>query len=177
MSDGAWYFAYGSNMQSATFRGRRGIEWRRAVAARLSGWRLVVDKPPLVPIGEAYANIVADPAGEVFGVLYEIAAADLAHIDLTEGVLIGNYRRITALAVPLDPIHGGALTAHTLTSDRQASDLRPSTRYMSLVVEGALEHGLPAHYVEWLRSIPAQAETAEAARFRPLLDQLMKRSG
>src|SRR5262249_56866257 len=28
-----WYFAYGSNMQSATFRGRRRIPWTRAPAA------------------------------------------------------------------------------------------------------------------------------------------------
>jgi len=53
VSDGRiWYFAYGSNMQAATFRGRRGIEPLRALAARLPGWRLVLDKPPLVPVGE-----------------------------------------------------------------------------------------------------------------------------
>ena len=41
-----WYFAYGSNMQSATLRGRRGIAYRRALPARVSGWRVVFDKPP-----------------------------------------------------------------------------------------------------------------------------------
>jgi len=64
-----WYFAYGSNMQIATFRGRRGIAYRRAVPARLAGWRLVLDKPPLVPVGHAFANVVPDPAGAVVGVL------------------------------------------------------------------------------------------------------------
>jgi hypothetical protein len=41
-----WYFAYGSNMESGTLRGRRGIPFRRAVAARAPGWRVVFDKPP-----------------------------------------------------------------------------------------------------------------------------------
>jgi hypothetical protein len=29
-----WYFAYGSNMQSDTLRGRRGVPFRRALAVR-----------------------------------------------------------------------------------------------------------------------------------------------
>ena len=41
-----WYFAYGSNMETATFRGRRGIAYRQALPARLTGWQLVLDKPP-----------------------------------------------------------------------------------------------------------------------------------
>jgi hypothetical protein len=55
-----WYFAYGSNMETATLRGRRGIEPLCALGARAAGWRLVFDKPPLVPVGEAFANIVPD---------------------------------------------------------------------------------------------------------------------
>ena len=38
-----WYFAYGSNMQGATLRGRRGIAWSRAVPARVANWRFVCD--------------------------------------------------------------------------------------------------------------------------------------
>jgi hypothetical protein len=81
----AWYFAYGSNMQTATFCGRRGIEFERAVAARAPGWRLVFDKPSLLPIGEGFANIVPDPHGEVVGVAYLVSLDSLDTIDLTEG--------------------------------------------------------------------------------------------
>src|SRR5262245_39777758 len=96
-----WYFAYGSNMEAATFRGRRGIVYRRALAARLSGWQLVLDKPSILPHGGAMANIVATPGSTVLGVLYEIGADDLAHLDLTEGVLIGNYHRVAVTVTPL----------------------------------------------------------------------------
>src|SRR5438093_7822081 len=73
VSDGrVWYFAYGSNMETATLRGRRGIESLRALGARAAGWQLVLDKPPLVPVGEAFANIVPDAHAAVLGVLYDL---------------------------------------------------------------------------------------------------------
>ncbi len=34
-------------METATFRGRRGIAFVCALGGRAAGWRLVVDKPPL----------------------------------------------------------------------------------------------------------------------------------
>ena len=171
-----WYFAYGSNMQTATFRGRRGIVYRRAVPARLAGWRLVVDKPPLVPIGHAFANVVPDPAGAVIGVLYEVTAADMEHVELTEGVRIGNYRRIDVTVAPLAPPPDG-LVAATLVSDARATDLLPSDRYMACLVAGAEEHGLPAEWIARLRAIPCAPESAAAVRLRPLLDDALRRRG
>ena len=62
-----WYFAYGSNMQAATFRGRRGVMPRQAAAAKAVGWRLVLDKPPLLSMGHSFANVVRDPGAMVWG--------------------------------------------------------------------------------------------------------------
>jgi AIG2-like family len=169
-----WYFAYGSNMQTATFQGRRGIAFSRAVAARAPGWRLALDKPPLVSIGESFANIVADAAAEALGVLYEVGEDDLEHIDLTEGVKIDNYRRIEIAVLPL-AAPGEEWRAHTLVSDRRDASLRPSRRYMSCLIAGAQEHGLPVAYVAWLRAVEVGEESEEARRLRPLLDGFMKR--
>jgi hypothetical protein len=173
MSDHVWYFAYGSNMQPATFRGRRGIEALRAVPARLAGWRLVLDKPPLVPVGHAMANVVESAGHDVYGIAYAVTAADLAHVELTEGVLIGNYRRIPVRLAPIDG--SDALEAFTLTSDRRDPGLRPSDRYMALLIEGAEWHGLPAEYVAWLRSLPCDPESTEAAAARSLIDRALKK--
>jgi hypothetical protein len=169
-----WYFAYGSNMQSATLRGRRSIAFRQALAARAPGWRLVFDKPPLVPIGHSFANVVPDLSAEVLGVAYEIGEEDLAHIDLTEGVLIGNYERV---AIAVHPLAGDRepLSAFTLTSDRRDPTLRPSLRYLELLVEGAIEHGLPQDYDTFLRGVSGSPENAEAQAFRGLLDDVMKK--
>ncbi|HVN87072.1 MAG TPA: gamma-glutamylcyclotransferase family protein [Candidatus Binatia bacterium] len=171
----AWYFAYGSNMQRATFAGRRGIAFSRALPARVNAWRLVFDKPPLLPIGESYANIIPDPAAEVLGVLYEVTLDDLAHIDFTEGVQLGNYRRVEVPAIPLAPIEPPPLSAFTLTSERRDDQLQPSLRYMSLLIAGAIEHRLPADYVEFLRSVPARPETPEAIEFRAMVDDVLRR--
>ncbi|MFI5397477.1 MAG: gamma-glutamylcyclotransferase family protein [Candidatus Binatia bacterium] len=171
-----WYFAYGSNMQSATLRGRRGIRFRRAVPARAAGWRLVFDKPPLVPIGESFANIVPDPAARVFGVAFEVTEPDLEHIELTEGVALGNYRRVAISAAPLSPFPAVQLDAFTLTSEQRDPGLQPSTRYMQLLVNGAQEHGLPAEHVDYLRAVPANPPTAEALHFGQLIDQALRRS-
>ncbi len=170
-----WYFAYGSNMETATLRGRRGIQYHRALAGRVPGWRVVFDKPPLLPVGEGFANLVPDPEAEAYGVLYEIAESDLAHLDLTEGVPIGNYRRIEIVVESLTTGDPGPLRAHTLVSDRRDPQLQPSQRYMALIIAGAREHGLPLHYIALLEAVPARMESEQAALIRPLLDRFMKR--
>jgi hypothetical protein len=48
---------------------------------------------------------------------------------------------------------------------------------MTLLIEGALEHGLPDDYVAVLRAIEAVEESAEAAALRPMIDRVMKRGG
>jgi cation transport regulator ChaC len=170
-----WYFAYGSNMQSATLRGRRGIDFQRALPARAAGWRLVFDKPPLVPIGQSFANIIAEAGAEVLGVVFEVSEANLRQIDLTEGVLVGNYQRVEVAVTPLTAPSSATLTAFTLTSDHRDPALQPSHRYMELLIAGAREHGLPAEYIAFLRSIPALPETAEAIEFRAHLDDALRR--
>lgn len=170
-----WYFAYGSNMQSATLRGRRGVAYTRALAARVPGWRLVLDKPPLVSIGHGFANIVPDPAAAVLGVLFELSPAELDHVELSEGVRIGNYDPVDVAAWPLDA--GAAVVARSLSSAHRDPALRPSRRYMALLIEGACEHGLPAAYVDALRAVPADEESPEAAALRPLIDRALRRGG
>ena len=170
-----WYFAYGSNMETATLAGRRGVRCATARAARAAGWRLVLDKPPLVPIGESFANIVPDRGAEVFGVLYEVTPTDLEHIELTEGVRIGNYRRIGIPVASLVPPTTEIIAA-TLVSDASDPTLRPSIRYMACLITGAEEHALPADWIAFLRAVPARPESRLAAAFRPLIDAVLRRS-
>lgn len=171
-----WYFAYGSNMSSATLRGRRGVEYRQALAARVDGWRLVLDKPSLLRTSHSFANIVPDAGGSVLGVLFEVTSGEREHIELTEGVRIGNYATVEVDARPLGD--GGALRrAFSLTSERRNPALLPSTRYMSILIAGAEEHGLPAEYVEYLRSIPAREEDPESLALRQIVDEALRRRG
>jgi cation transport regulator ChaC len=171
-----FYFAYGSNMESSTLSGRRGIEWSRSAPAVARGWRLTVDKPSLLGTGEAMATIEADPGGEVWGVLFDIAQADYEHLELTEGVLIDHYRRTTIEVAPSHSWDTPLVDAVTLVSADHDPTLKPTTRYMNLLVAGAVEHGLPGSWVETLRRIEAVEEKAEHAALRPYFDRAMRRS-
>lgn len=164
----AWYFAYGSNMQPGTFAGRRGITPLRTVVARVRDWRLVLDKTPLLPLGEGFANLVAEPGAETWGVAYEITTEDLAHIELTEGVLIGNYARIE---IDVDATAtDGPTRAFTLTSDKRSPELIPSDYYMALLIEGAETHGLPAAWIAMLRAVPTCVSQPEVTAGRKIVD-------
>jgi len=169
-----WYFAYGSNMQIATIRGRRGIAFRRALPARLQGWQLVFDKPGLLATGESYANIIPDADATVLGVAFEITEDDLRHVELTEGVLIGNYQRIEVQVMPLASHEPASRPAFSLTSDRRDPQLQPSQRYMDILVQGATEHGLPAEYIAALRATPTRPETPESAAVRAFIDDALR---
>jgi gamma-glutamylcyclotransferase len=170
-----FYFAYGSNMDPATLRGRRGIEWTRAAPAVARGWRLAVDKPSLLGTGEAMATIDADPSGEVWGVLYDLAATDYEHLEFTEGVLIDHYRRTGIEVTPSHSWDAPLVEAVTLVSSHHDHTLKPTTRYMNLLVAGAMEHGLPQSWLDALRRIDAVEEKAEHAALRPAFDRAMRR--
>jgi hypothetical protein len=145
---------------------------RQAVAAKAVGWRLVLDKPPLLSIGHSFANVVPDAGGTVYGVAYEISADDYTHVEFSEGVQLGNYVRVD---LGLEALQGGTLRACTLTSEKREADLKPSLRYMSLLIEGATEHGLPEDWIAMLRGIPAEEESEAAKAARALLDRVIRK--
>ncbi|MDX2169956.1 MAG: gamma-glutamylcyclotransferase family protein [Deltaproteobacteria bacterium] len=169
-----WYFAYGSNMQTATLCGRRRVAYRRAVPVRVPGWRLVLDKPPLISLAHSFANIVREDGAEVLGVCYELTSEDHEHVELTEGVRIGNYASVEVQARLLAEPDAAPLQARSLSSAKRDDRLRPSTRYMQLLIEGALEHGLPDDYIAALRAIPAEPEKAAARAARGMIDAAMR---
>jgi gamma-glutamylcyclotransferase (GGCT)/AIG2-like uncharacterized protein YtfP len=169
------YFAYGSNMDTATLGGRRGVAWTRAGAAFLDGWRIAFDKPSMLGTGEGMATILRDAASSLWGVVYDISTEDLDHLELTEGVRIGHYERVEVPVRTSDGWPGAAIeTAVTLASDHRDSSIRPTTRYRDILVRGASEHGLPAAWVDVLRRIDAVEEKPEHAAMRPVFDLAMK---
>jgi hypothetical protein len=171
--DSVWYFAYGSNMCAETFRGRRGITHGRVLPARVPGWRLVFDKPGIASATEGYANLVAEAGAEVYGVLYELTNSEHAHVELTEGVALDNYRRLEVDAFALAGGEG-PLRALTLASDKRTAGIRPTVRYMALVVAGAEEHRLPAGWIDALRAVSTTPDTDESRQQRAILDDVLR---
>jgi cation transport regulator ChaC len=148
-----WYFAYGSNLDPGTFLGRRGMRPREARAGRLDAFELCFDLP-VGPGDRGVANVRPKEGTRVWGVAYRLAAATCEHLDRTEGVHRGTYVRLPVQLAT----EAGTLRAFTYQSAHGKPGRKPSRRYLGLLLTGARHHGLPADYVEWLRSLPVAVD-------------------
>ena len=152
------YFAYGSNM--LTRRLSRRTHSAAAVAtAHVEGYRLAFDKVSTDGSGKCTIEPTGNVADRVWRVLFRIATAESADLDDAEGLGHG-YRKGEVEAV--------AATARTqavayFATQRQPA-LCPYDWYKAFVVQGAIEHQLPADYIERLRSIVSYPDPDPARR-------------
>jgi cation transport regulator ChaC len=144
-----WYFAYGSNMNSAVFQVRRGMRPTHTERATLRDYALVFNQPGTPWIEPSFANIEYSPGSVIEGVLYRITNDEMRLLDISEGN--GAYDIVSA------PVHAdslGEVHAYTFLTHNVAHGLHPSQRYMNLLVNGAVEHGLSREWVQKLREAP-----------------------
>jgi len=80
------YFAYGSNMGNKQMQ-ERCPNSRRLGPAQLPGWSWII-------AADGYANVVPAATDRVEGVLFELAAADEAALDLFEEIATGAYAKL-----------------------------------------------------------------------------------
>jgi cation transport regulator ChaC len=149
-SDQIWYFAYGANMHQGTFVERRGIRPLASRVGSIVGYRLRFNLEGRPKGKAAPANICPDADQEVWGVLYKITRRDMLRLDSTEGVPGRGYQPTWLNAVDLD---GNLLKAIAYVATGKEIDGRPSHRYISLLREGARNHGLPGHWVQFLNGV------------------------
>lgn len=147
--DVLWYFAYGSNMQRATFVERRRMQPLRSVWGRLDGYRLTFDLP-VGPGERGVANLSREIEATTYGVLHLLTVEEFDRLDRTEGVDRDYYQRIGVEVIDRD---GECVEAWAYVSPHGVPGRKPSARYLGLLIEGALEHGVPADYVRLLRTL------------------------
>ena len=143
-----WYLGYGSNMNRGIFEERRGMRPLDRRIALLENYRLCFNLP-IGPGERGVANLEYQEGAHTWGVAYLITIERSEHLDRTEGVPRGGYRRIPVNVVADS---GEQIAAFTYQSDRIKLGRKPSPRYLGLLIEGALHHGLPADYLDHLRS-------------------------
>ncbi len=141
-----WYFAYASNMN------RRQVEQRAGALpeeknARLDNYELNFEK--IARGGTGTANIVPAEGKAVWGVLYRVTEQQLKALDRFEGVP-EHYRRSEVTVVDSDARKVGA---QVYLARKVRKGLKPDRLYLQKIIEGAEEHGLPADYIERLKSI------------------------
>jgi len=158
-----WYLGYGSNMNRGIFETRRGMRPIQAHPALLEDNRLRFNLA-VGPGERGVANLESEACARTWGVIYLITVEQSEHLDRTEGVGRGAYRRIQVGAI----VDGGErIPAFTYQSDRVSLGRKPSARYIGLLIEGAAHHGLPPGYLRYLRNfeLAADERLSEPQRF------------
>lgn len=186
------YLAYGSNLNSVTFEGRRGIKPVSATVVSVPSLRLTFDLPGIPYLEPRFANVQLmsekpeamegtallsqgyrdgqeddNPVPSLVGVVYEVTPTDFATIIATEGGG-SSYQDVVVDCFPISsspsPSSAEPLKAHTLLAPQSKTRNHPaqsSARYLGLISTGAVEHGLPLSYRNYLaRYRPYQATSA-----------------
>jgi len=118
-------------------------------SAELSGYKLVFDHPGIPLLEPSFANVQQSHGNKVHGVLYHLTKSDMDLLKKLEG---GAYKNLE-----LDVVGkiSGHTTAHVFwTPNTGITHLRPSRRYMNILIQGAREHKLPAEWIHFLKEHP-----------------------
>lgn len=115
--------------------------------AKLPGYKLVFSgkSPNWEMMGTA--NIVKDSSSEVWGVLYELEEAELLSLDNFEHVPDRRERKV----VEVTDNKGTKIKAviYLLHSDLDKN--KPSQKYYELILNSALDVGLPRAYIDTIK--------------------------
>jgi len=174
-----WYFAYGSNMKAATMT-RRGItafEVKNVVVPSLiltfDIFGIPYSEPSMASVAEFRESGFNDGEGATgvsaanqkippaHGAAYLLSGVDYYRLVVSEGGGVGYVELAVEAYVLGSREHGESerrekLTVHTLKAKHPwRPNAAPSGRYMSLLLEGCIERGLPRTYYDYLKSIPS----------------------
>ncbi|MDX2272225.1 MAG: gamma-glutamylcyclotransferase family protein [Cyanobacteriota bacterium] len=142
------YFAYGSNMMSSRLA-------QRTIAAKVIGravlydWGVKFSKKSRD--GSGKANLFYKPGLVTWGSLYEIGIDEISKLDRIEK----GYAR-TRVKVTKD--NGEIAEAETYISDSLVDNPVAFDSYKQMVILGAIEHGLPTEYIQYLQQLPSIPE-------------------
>ncbi|TXM74439.1 gamma-glutamylcyclotransferase [Methylobacterium sp. WL103] len=132
------YFAYGANMDAA------------AMVARCPASRLIgqgrLHRHRFIVMREGYASVVRDGRHTVWGVLWELALADVPALDRYEGVAGGLYVKATQpVATP------GGVKRALIYLGRSTAYGVPKPGYLEAVLAAGEAAQLPPAYLRELR--------------------------
>lgn len=154
------YFAYGSNMLTRRLRASDRAPSAKSIGVGfVEGRKLTFDK--LGRDGSGKCDMESSDTGgdRVYGVLFRLARHDRAALDRVEGLGAGYAdRRIRVVT------GAGACDALSYVATMKAPGLRPFHWYKALVVAGAMEHGLPDRYVDWLKTFRSREDADDNRR-------------
>ena len=161
-------------MNSKIFLESRGMRPRSSEPAELNGYRLVFDHPGIPLIEPSFANVEKHDSSKIYGVLYHMTQNEISILNKMEGG--GEYQNLNLEVLGT---RSGLKTAHVFWSENTGiKHLRPSKRYMNILLEGAVEHSLPKEWLQFLENQPTSPHypilSPAMKRIMPVLNKLFK---
>ena len=145
------YFAYGSNMDGDAMA-RRCPASKPIGVARLPRHRVVIMR-------EGYASVTRDPRRTVWGMLWDLALADVPALDRYEGVAGGLYTKVQQAVI------GEAGSRRALVYvGRNAGPGVPRPGYTETVLAAARKAALPEAYLREIESLSPRVQKADPAK-------------
>jgi len=154
-------FAYGSNMLSSRMCAPDRVPSAKPLkVGYIKDYRLTFDKVSKKDgSGKCDAELTKNDKDRVYGVLYAVDRSDKPKLDEAEGLHHGYEEKAVDVVAA-----NGVKTAVIYYATSKDPSLKPYHWYKALVVAGAVEHGLPFPYVEWLRTIESVEDQDPARR-------------
>ncbi|MDX8411899.1 MAG: gamma-glutamylcyclotransferase family protein [Mariprofundaceae bacterium] len=156
------YFAYGSNMHPARMI-KRAANARLLGLAHVNGYALCFDKRGMDDSAKCNVKPTDDASNAVHGVVYAVTGQGRKRLDEAEG----GYRA-GELNVQLQ---GDECRCFTYQAKAEWVDdgLSPFDWYRGYVLDGAVAHGLPLHYIQKIRDVAVVADPDAERRARHFL--------
>lgn len=143
------YFGYGSNLFSERIHINSPTAMKISIA-RLDDYELSFGNFSK-GWGGASATIKPKKGSHVWGVVWEIDLDNLPFLDKQEGVPYV-YQRLENMEVTTPECEKISVLTYHLVKGLNMDPI-PSAVYHSIILKGAMEHGLPDEYVKFLRGI------------------------
>ncbi len=144
-----YYFAYGSNMNPEQLR-VRGVKPRQVGVARLRDHEVGFYGHSRTWDG-AVETVIRSEFRDVWGALYDLTYSGGDTLDGWQDARLdgsGSYFHYPTTVVDTDGITHKVLL---YKKDILGPPQKPSTEYLNFIIQGAVERGLPADYIEGLR--------------------------
>ena len=153
------YFAYGSNLAKAQMAGRcPSAQPLENAVLRGHGLAFTGDSTKW---GGGVATVVPEASQSVWGAIYRLAPTDVATLDGCEGYYGRDnknnvYDRHECQVFPSTSDDEPFTVNIYVVEDSTLAPTRPSAKYMTVILDGALDWQLPETYIATLKEITLQ---------------------
>jgi len=101
-------------------------------------------------------TVIPVPGQEVWGVIYDLRFSDRDRLDVWQDARLDGTGAYFHYPSRVADMEGKTHTVLFYKKDRLDSSQKPSREYLYFIIQGAMEQGLPASYIEGLRRIESK---------------------